>query len=172
MKTAPSLSFEWLEEAHAAGLYEGFRDAAVSRFTADGAPASLQDLQREFAAFSAGAPPGRNEVWLNWAIREAGGAELLGTVQATLFADGAWWIGYKLVRRAWGRGVATAAVRWLLRELQAHAPGRMVFAATDTRNHASQRVLQKCDFQYLRTEAAEIRGEPTLDHVYRYRLPD
>ncbi|HEV2702145.1 MAG TPA: GNAT family N-acetyltransferase [Steroidobacteraceae bacterium] len=172
MKTAPSLTFEWLDEAHAHGLYEGFSDGQLSRFTPEKPPESLADLRREFAAFNAGPPPGRSEIWMNWAIRELGSGLLIGTLQATVFTDGALWIGYKLVRSAWGRGIGTAAVHWLLQELAEHCPGKVVRAAVDTRNHASQRVLQKCGFAYVRSEPAEIRGEATLDYVYQYRLPE
>lgn len=170
MKTAPTLAFEWLAEAHAEGLYAGFSDEQVSRFTAEQPPESLEELRREFAAFSAGPPPGSPELWLNWIIRDTGSQELVGTLQATVIADGALWIGYKLVRAAWGRGIATAAVQWLLQELATHFPRRVVLAAVDTRNHASQRVLQKCGFSNLRTQPAEIRGEATLDYVYQYTL--
>jgi ribosomal-protein-alanine N-acetyltransferase len=170
MKPAPTLTFEWLDEAHAEGLYPGFSDELVSRLTAEKLPGSLEDLRREFAAFNAGPPPGSAEIWMNWVIREGGSRELVGTVQATVFADGVLWIGYKLVRAAWGRGIATAAVQWLLQELAAHYPGRVVRAAVDTRNRASQRVLQKCGFDYLRSEPAEIRGEATLDYVYQCTL--
>jgi RimJ/RimL family protein N-acetyltransferase len=164
--------FEWLEEAHAEGLYEGFRDAELSRFTPEKPPESVEALRREFAAFNAGPPPGRSEVWMNWAVRERDSGRLIGTVQATVFTDGALWIGYKLVRDAWGRGIGTAAVQWLLQELAEHSPGKIVFAAVDTRNQASQRVLEKCGFGYVRSEPAEIRGEATLDYVYQFRLPD
>ncbi len=170
MKTTPTLTFEWLHEAHAEGLYAGFSDEQVSRFTAERPPESLEDLRREFAAFNAGPPPGSPEIWMNWIIREAGSQELVGTLQATMFADGALWIGYKLVRRAWGRGIATTAVQWLVQELARHLAQRVVLAAVDSRNHASQRVLQKCGFSKLRTQPAEIRGEATLDYVYQCTL--
>jgi RimJ/RimL family protein N-acetyltransferase len=172
MKTAPTLMFEWLDEAHAEGLYAGFSDEQVSRFTPEKPPQSVAALRREFAAFNAGPPPGRTEIWMNWAIREPGSGQLIGTLQATIFTDGGLWIGYKLVRAAWGHGVGTAAVQWLLQELAGHCPGKKVLAAVDTRNHASQRVLQKCGFGYVRTESAEIRGEATVDYVYQYALPE
>lgn len=171
MKTAPTLQFEWLDAAHAEGLYEGFSDEELSRFTPEKPPGSVEDLRREFAAFNAGPPPGRSEVWMNWAVRERDSGRLIGTLQATVFTDGALWIGYKLVRSVWGRGIGTAAVQWLLKELAEHCPGKVVFAAVDTRNHASERVLQKCGFDYVRSEPAEIRGEATLDYVYQYRFP-
>jgi RimJ/RimL family protein N-acetyltransferase len=170
MKTAPTLTFDWLDEAHAEGLYTGFNDAEVSRFTAEKLPGSLEDLRREFAAFNAGPPPGSTEIWMNWVIRESGSQELFGTLQATAFVDDSLWIGYKLVRSAWGRGIATGAVQWLLQELARYFPGRVVLAAVDTRNHASQRVLQKCGFCYVRSVPAEIRGDPTLDYIYQYTL--
>jgi aminoglycoside 6'-N-acetyltransferase len=169
--TGPSLAFEWLEEAHADALYPGFSDPEVSRYTAERLPGSLEDMRLEFARFQAGPAPDSGEMWMNWAIRDGSSGELLGTLQATVFANGALWIGYKLVKAAWGRGIATAALRWLLQELAPHFAGRTVMAATDTRNIASQRVLEKCGFAQLRTEPAEIRGEATLDHIYQFLLP-
>ncbi|HTC43465.1 MAG TPA: GNAT family N-acetyltransferase [Steroidobacteraceae bacterium] len=171
MTTSPALTFEWLTETHADALYEGFSDLAVSQFTAEKLPGTLDEMRHEFAQFHAGAPSERREIWMNWVIRESRSRQLVGTLQATVFADGALWIGYKLIRSAWGRGIATAAVRWLLRELAPHYPGRPVLAAADSRNHASLRVLQKCGFAHLRTEPADIRGEPTVDHVYQFVLP-
>jgi ribosomal-protein-alanine N-acetyltransferase len=172
MKTPPTLAFEWLDESHADDLYLGFCDLQVTLFTAEKLPGTLDDMRREFAAFNAGPPPGSLEIWLNWAIRDLGSGQLVGTLQATLFSDGSLWIGYKLVQSAWGRGIATGAVQWLLGELAAHYAGRPVWAAADTRNHASQRVLQKCGFTHLRTEPAEIRGEVTMDHIYQYTPPE
>jgi ribosomal-protein-alanine N-acetyltransferase len=171
MTTSPALTFEWLEETHADALYEGFSDLQVSQFTAEQLPGSLADMRREFAHFHAGAPPERQQIWMNWVIRESGSQQLVGTLQATVFQAGALWIGYKLIRSAWGRGIATAAVQWLLQELAPHYPGRPVLAAADSRNHASLRVLQKCGFSHVRTEPADIRGEPTVDHIYQFMLP-
>jgi [ribosomal protein S5]-alanine N-acetyltransferase len=172
MKTAPTLAFEWLDESHADGLYLGFSDAQVSLFTAEKLPGTLEDMRQEFAAFNAGPPPESLEIWLNWVIRDLGCGELVGTLQATVFSDGSLWIGYKLVRSAWGRGIATGAVQWLLAELTTHYAGRPVWAAVDTRNHASQRVLQKCGFTHLRTEPAQIRGAVTMDHIYQYTVAE
>jgi ribosomal-protein-alanine N-acetyltransferase len=168
---SPQLSYEWLEETHADALYTGFSDSQVSQFTAEELLGSLAEMRGEFARFHAGAPPERQEIWMNWVIRETRSRELVGTLQATVFADGALWIGYKLIRSAWGRGIATAAVQWLLQELAPHYRGRSVLAAADSRNYASLRVLQKCGFTHLRTEPAAIRGEATVDHIYQFVLP-
>ena len=171
MANPPALTFECLDEYHADGLYSGFVDEQVTQFTAEKLPGSLEALRREFAEFHGGAPADSQQIWMNWAIRATPAQELVGTLQATVFADGAVWVGYKLIRSAWGKGIATAALKWLLGELAVHCPGKAVCAAADTRNYASLRVLQKCGFTYVRTEAAEIRGVPTMDHIYQYLLP-
>ncbi len=166
----PALTFEPLDESHADALYREFSEPDSFRYTAGKAPASLQALRQEFAKLRAGPAPGRNETWLNWAIREPATAAVVGALQATVFNDGVLWIGYRIIRSASGRGVATEAVQWLLRELASRYPGKVVWAAVDTRNAPSLRVMHKCGFDFVRTENAEIRGEPTLDHIFRHAV--
>jgi [ribosomal protein S5]-alanine N-acetyltransferase len=167
---APILQYEVLDESHAVGLYPEFSEAESFRYTAGRAPASLQALRQEFAGFRKGPSPGSNETWMNWAIRETDNATLVGALQATIFNDEVLWIGYRIIRSASGRGVATVAVQWLLRELGARHPGKAAWAAVDTRNTPSLRVMEKCGFVFIRTEAAVIRGEPTVDHIFKYIL--
>lgn len=168
--SAPVLQFEPLDEGHAEELFPEYSEADSFRYTAGTVPASVQALRREFAELRAGPPPGRNETWLNWAIREAATARLVGAVQATIFVDGTLWIGYRIIRSASGQGIATTAVQWLLRELAARYPGRVAFAAVDARNAPSLRVMAKCGFVRLRSEPAQLRGAPTLDHIFQYIL--
>ena len=168
--TTPLLQFELLDERHADELYPEFSEEESFRYTAGAVPASVQALRKEFSELRAGPSPDSAEIWLNWAIREPATARLVGALQATVFKDGVLWIGYRIVRSASGRGVATAAVQWLLRELGRRYPGHAAFAAVDTRNAPSLRVMEKCGFAVIKTEPAQIRGEPTLDHVFRYIL--
>jgi [ribosomal protein S5]-alanine N-acetyltransferase len=168
--TAPVLAFEVLDESHADALYPEFSEEESFRYTAGKRPASLEALRQEFVGLRAGPPPGSNDTWLNWVIREPATGNLAGAVQATIFSDGALWIGYRIIRSASGRGIATAAVQWLLGELASRYPGRGALAAVDTRNDASLRVMAKCGFSLIRTEPAEIRGEPTMDYVFQYIL--
>jgi RimJ/RimL family protein N-acetyltransferase len=168
--TASVLTFEILDESHADELYPEFSEEESFRYTAGRTPASLQALRQEFAGLRAGPAPGSDETWLNWVIREPATGNLVGAVQATIFNEGALWIGYRIIRSASGRGVATAAVQWLLGELGSRYPGRVALAAVDTRNNTSLRVMEKCGFSLIRTEPAQIRGEPTLDHIFRYIL--
>jgi ribosomal-protein-alanine N-acetyltransferase len=168
--SAPQLLFEPLDEAHAAELYPEFSEESAFRYTAGRAPASVEALRKEFSELRAGPAPGRNETWMNWAVRESATARSVGALQATVFADGTLWVGYRIIRTAAGRGVATAAVQWLLGELAGRYPGRAAWAAVDTRNAASLRVMEKCGFAYVRTEPADIRDEATFDHIFQYIL--
>jgi [ribosomal protein S5]-alanine N-acetyltransferase len=160
--------YEPLCERHAAELHNELLDERLYSFIPERPPKSLAALQREYAEFSVGAPTGSGEVWLNWAIREQVAGACVGTLQATRFADGLLWVGYKVVPSAWRRGIATSALAWLAREMLARFNGQPLLAAVDTRNISSIRVLQKCHFELLRTEPAELHGERTEDFIYQF----
>jgi [ribosomal protein S5]-alanine N-acetyltransferase len=163
-----SLVYEPLHERHAAELHLELLDERLYHFIPERPPKSLAALQREYAEFSAGAPSGSGEVWLNWAIREQVSGACVGTLQATRFTDGLLWVGYKVVPTAWGRGIATSALAWFAQELLGKFNGQPLLAAVDTRNVSSVRVLQKCHFELLRREPAELHGEKTEDFIYQF----
>ncbi|MGM9486974.1 GNAT family N-acetyltransferase [Ideonella sp. YS5] len=165
------LLFETLQEHHAVALHDALLDPRLYPFIPEKPPRSLERLQAAFREFHAGAPAGSGEVWLNWVIRERSANACIGTLQATRFASGELWVGYKIVPAWWGRGVGTDGLRWLLDELQARYPGVPVLASVDTRNLASVRVLEKCGFERLRREGAELHGEITEDFIYRLSRP-
>jgi ribosomal-protein-alanine N-acetyltransferase len=166
----PVLQFEPLDESHADELYPEFSEAESFRYTTGQAPASAQALRTEFSALRVGPVPGSRQTWLNWAIREPATTKLVGALQATVFSNDDLWIGYRIVRSASGRGVATASVQWLLGELASRYPGRGALAGVDARNGPSLRVLEKCGFTLIKTEPAQIRDEPTIDHIFQYIL--
>ncbi len=56
--------------------------------------------------------------------------------------DGLDWVGYFIAREFWGRGIATAALLLLLREIRK----RPLYARAARSNGASIRVLEKCGF--------------------------
>jgi ribosomal-protein-alanine N-acetyltransferase len=164
----PSLMYEPLNERHAAELHSELLDERLYCFIPERPPKSLAALQREYAEFSAGAPAGSGEVWLNWAIRENDAGACVGTLQATRFSDGHLWVGYKVVPSAWNRGIATSAVAWLAQELLVRFKGQPLLAAVDTRNISSVRVLQKCHFEMVRAEPAQLHGKVTEDFIYQF----
>ena len=104
---------------------------------------------RDFAAASAvldrmrAAPPPSGY----WAIRDRAGGKPLGGIMLMNRREGSpLEIGFLLGRSAWGRGLATEAVRAVV----AHAFAQgvpLIEAFTDTRNAASGRVLLKAGFR-------------------------
>jgi RimJ/RimL family protein N-acetyltransferase len=163
-----SFTYEPLHSRHASELHTEWLDERLYHYIPERPPRSLAGLEREYAEFYGGAPAGSGEVWLNWAIRERSSNACVGTLQATRFADGLVWVGYKVVPSAWRRGIATVALSWLTRELGEVFPDQPLFAAVDARNIASIRVLQKCNFTLLRQEAAELHGAQTEDFIYQF----
>lgn len=159
-------SFEPINIRHAAELYDSLLDERLYPFIPEKPPRSLASLEAMFNGFLGGSPAGSGEVWLNWVIREPSSHSCVGLLQATSFASGELWVGYKVIPAWWGRGVATSGLAWLLDELALLFPGQSVFASVDTRNLASMRVLEKCGFTLLRQEPAELHGEPTEDLIY------
>jgi RimJ/RimL family protein N-acetyltransferase len=123
---------------HAEEMAAALGDPALHRFTG-GAPSSVADLRRRYAAMIAG--PGRpGESWLNWVVALDGvavdgvavdgvavdgvavdgaaldGAPLVGWVQATVVdgdADVAWVVGTPWQRRGIAVEAAAAMVAWL-----------------------------------------------------------
>jgi len=165
MSSTCRLTFEALREDHADELYAGFGDPATYRFIPGRPPTSIEAMRREYREFSGGAPADSGETWLNWAVRESESGCLVGKLQATKLSNGLLWVGYMFIPSATGRGLATEAVQWLIVELARRFPGSAPLAAVDTRNSKSIGVLQKSGFQLLRTEAAEIQGEPSEDFI-------
>jgi RimJ/RimL family protein N-acetyltransferase len=162
-----ALSIEPLHERHAAEMLEALQDPRLYPFIPEKPPLTLGRLEAGFRDFCTGPPAGSGEVWLNWVIRDRASGTCIGTLQATQFASGELWVGYKVMPPWWGRGVGTSGMHWLLGELQLRFPGVAVLASVDTRNLASVRVLEKCGFELLRREAAELHGETTEDFIYR-----
>jgi RimJ/RimL family protein N-acetyltransferase len=69
------------------------------------------------------------------------GGNVVGFV-ATFISEGKPQVTYWIARSHWGRGIATAALRQLLRCI----PARPMYASAAKDNMASLRVLEKCGF--------------------------
>ena len=79
-------------------------------------------------------------------------------------ADGEVTIGYGMVEPEWGRGYGTQAVAQLIGICRVHGGVSAINADTDLDNVGSQRVLEKNDFERVRTTSTQ--------HYYRLRLKD
>lgn len=77
-------------------------------------------------------------------------------------------VSYWLGRGFWGRGVATQALRMMLRLVG----DRLILARAATDNSGSIRVLQKCGFKIIgrNKDFAHGRGEDTEESILRLDL--
>jgi [ribosomal protein S5]-alanine N-acetyltransferase len=92
-----------------------------------------------------------------WAVIEKRTGEFLGWSGLKLVTEETnghinyYDLGYRLIRRHWGKGIATesgrAALQYAFQSLQA----KEVFAMADCENHSSNHVLQKLKFQLIET---------------------
>ncbi|MEV5608077.1 GNAT family N-acetyltransferase [Streptomyces sp. NPDC052225] len=121
------LALEPLTVAHAREAFAFLDDARLHRWTG-GAPPAFEDLELRFRRQAAGHSPDGSQGWLNWMVRRRSDGVLVGTVQATLDADGgaeiAWVVGYAFQGHGYGTEGARAMTHWLrdagVRRLTAH----------------------------------------------------
>lgn len=161
------LHIEPLRSTHAPLLFPVLADPRIYVYIPDDAHSSQESLERRYAFLERGAPPGVDDVWLNWALQRTDTGAYIGTLQATVAPDSHAYIGYVLGPPAWGQGFATEACRWLVAALQRRFVLGEILATVDVRNHPSIRVLERIGFRCIGTEPAELRGTATTDHRYR-----
>lgn len=135
-----SLSLDPLTRDDYPWLIVLYADPEVMRYIGHGAR-SAEESQKNLDVHLA---QGEKLGFGYWVLRPRAGGEPLGAaILMVRTPDSPVELGYALARTAWGRGVATEAVRCLL----AHAFGPLelplVQAFTDERNQASGRVLLK-----------------------------
>jgi RimJ/RimL family protein N-acetyltransferase len=118
-------------------------------------------LRARFAAWETRRSPDGGALWLNWVVRAAADGRALGWVQATVIGDAAS-VAYALLPGERGGGVASEAVRALVRWLHEHHGVASVTAEIDDANVASARVASAAGFE--RTDR-RVGGEA----VWRWR---
>lgn len=92
-----------------------------------------------------------------WAVVEKESQQLIGSCGMARQLDGGPLVdfGYTLARSHWGRGYATEAATACLRYAFERLRLPELVASVDSRNIASQRVLEKIGFVFQRTEQLE-----------------
>ena len=168
----PPLSTARLELAplladHAGVAFAAFADEAIYRYMLGSPPADQAALRAHFARLAAGS--GRpNELWLNWLAFRRDDRSLVGWHQATLTSPTASiaWVTFPAHRRhGYAHEGARAVVEWLRKE-----GAQEIVAQSDERNAASRRTAVALGFvEDPDAVAEELRGEATIDRVYRLR---
>ena len=165
--TTARLVLEPLAADHARIAYRWFADEALYRYMVGSPPADERALHDRFAGLAAGS--GRpNERWLNWLAFGRDDRSLVGWHQATLTVPTASiaWVTFSANRRhGYAREGAAAVVEWLLGE-----GAREIVAQSDERNAASRRTAVALGFvEDPDPVAEELRGEATVDRIYRLK---
>jgi RimJ/RimL family protein N-acetyltransferase len=162
------LALEPMAPGHADEAYACFADPALYRYMLGEPPASVDALREHFARLAAGS--GRDgERWANWLVRRHDDRTLVGWQQATLTVPTASiaWVTFPAHRQhGYAREAAAAVIAWLVRE-----GVRDIEAQSDERNVASRRTAEALGFVPDAQPIPEtLRGEATVDRVYRLRI--
>jgi ElaA protein len=163
------LEFVPLNASHAALLFQPLSAVAIYQHMEERPQASLETMQARYARLEQGAPSGCGELWLNWLVRDAQTKETLGTIQATVLRNASAEIGYVLSPSAWGRGLGTHCVQWLIKVLQSRYSMQKIIAQVDVRNIASWRAAEKAGMQRFQEVDSVLLGQPTRDYQYLVR---
>ena len=94
-----------------------------------------------------------------YVIRAANSDVVVGEIGGAFVAEGTVEIGYAIVKSQWGRGLATAAVRELLRVFATQSDVKRVVAHTPLDRPESARVVEKAGFAFVREIEDTHEGE-------------
>ncbi len=160
---ADGLTLEPQLAAHAAEMFAVLSDPALYEYENE-PPASLEWLRQRFLRLESRQSTDGRQQWLNWVIRLPT-QELIGYVQATVYADGRAAIAYVLGSAHWGRGLARRAVEAMIGELAARYQVHSLSAVLKRDNFRSMRLLERLGFALapdaLRT-ALDVEPDETL----------
>jgi aminoglycoside 6'-N-acetyltransferase len=108
-----------------------------------------------------------------WTLRDRETMEPVGGVMLMVRKEGSpLELGFLLAKTAWGRGLATQAVRAILANAFSGHGVPLIEAFTDARNEASAKVLRKAGFRDLGLTAGPYGGQDRKWSVTRdQRLP-
>jgi len=147
-------------------------DPAVMRYITGGAATPREELRDDYLPAWL-AYYERGDRWGFWAAIERATGEFLGWFHLRPNLgdpDDEPELGYRLVRSAWGRGLATEGARALVDKAFGELDARRVYATTMAVNAASRRVMEKAGLRYVRTFHADwpvrIPGDEAGDVEY------
>ena len=139
--------------AHAEEMFVVLGDPAIYQYE-NVPPESLVWLRNRFARLESRQSADGSEAWLNWVIVLPGG-ELIGYLQASVYADGRAAIAYVLNSAYWGRGLARRAVRAMIVELTNHYAAKRFSAVLKRENFRSSRLLERLGFTLATAQEAD-----------------
>ncbi len=143
------LVLEPLEEAHAPLLFDGFQDPTLYTYIPGGPPADVEGLAARYRHLAQGRSDDDTSVWLNWAMRPRDTATYIGTLQATLDADGKALIAYMVFKSFRRRGYAKEGCHRMIQFLRGERQVKTIAAEIDTRNGPSIALVRSLGMQVV-----------------------
>jgi RimJ/RimL family protein N-acetyltransferase len=115
--TTPRLRLDPLQRGDADSMMPVLADERLHEFIG-GEPLSLEQLRARYVRLAVGRSSDETERWLNWIVRRLEDGAPIGTMQATVAADGtradiAWIIGTSWQGHGFASEAAVAVVDWL-----------------------------------------------------------
>jgi [ribosomal protein S5]-alanine N-acetyltransferase len=159
----PRLQLEPQSALHAEAMFAVLSDPAIYEYE-NAPPISQEWLRERFTKLESRRSADGSEQWLNWVLRQHGGA-LIGYVQATLRADGQAFIAYELASAHWGRGLGSEAVAAMIDELVVQYGVHTLLAIFKRANHRSRRLLERLGFgvaDAASRQGAELEADEDL----------
>ena len=155
------------------GAFQAYRrDPELARFQGWRQESDEQALA--FLQAMASAPFCEPGEWMQLGIAPLEGKQLLGDIglHRALPPRRTVELGYTLARDWQGRGLATEAVALAIGLVWDGTQAVDIEACIDSRNDASERLLQRLNFRRVQVVETVFRGEPCTEHVYRLARAD
>lgn len=165
----PSLQIEPLQPAHLEALAVVLRHPEVYAHIGGTVPTVEEFVLGLQRALAGPGPAHPGETWLNHLVRDADGA-MVGRLEATVH-HGLAEVAFVFGPPAWGRGFASAGLRWLHGELARTAGVADFWATTTPANLRSQRLLQRCGYTLAEPPACPLYSWDPGDLVYHLHRP-
>jgi RimJ/RimL family protein N-acetyltransferase len=93
----------------------------------------------------------RHQIGRRWMAYEGATVEFVGWFGLNRSGVDAYEVGYRLRRRAWGRGLATEGTRALINAAFRQLGAQRVCAQTMAVNTRSRRMMERCSMKHVRT---------------------
>ena len=164
------LLLEPILPAHAPALYERMQEERLYRFIPQDPPNTPRALEDRYDFLSARRSPDGREAWLNWALREKGSGDYVGTLEATVEKDKLAFIAYMVFAPYQRRGFAAEACGRLLQHLFEDYGVGVVAAEIDTRNAASIALVESLGFERVGFQKDADRFKGSTSDEYRYEI--
>lgn len=141
----PSVALEPRSIADAEELFPLLADAEMARYLDERPPASVDALRAILARSESRRSPDGSEHWLNWIVRDEHGV-IVGSVQATIAADGETNVAYAIGRDHWGHGFGCTAVAQMMARVTADFGVTRFLIKAERANRRSVRLAERLGF--------------------------